>query len=107
MVSSSGTCRRDSVRISPASSWPPAGSRATSSTVSSPAMVPITWASPDRSIAEARKCAAPGGVRSTARLALPSAETISSPSSRISRDSGAPTAGSCGGGGAPPSSGTT
>ncbi len=44
-------------------------SRATTRIVSSPAIVPMTSARLARSIALARNCAAPGGVRSTARLA--------------------------------------
>ena len=54
------------------------GSREITSTVSSPAMVPSTSPSSALSRAEARKLAAPGGVRSTTRLALASAETSSS-----------------------------
>ena len=54
---------------------PPAGSRPMTRTVSSPAMVPRTLGSTDWSRAEARNCAAPGGVRRTTRLALDSALT--------------------------------
>ena len=51
----------------------PAGSRPMTRTVSSPAMVPRTSCSSALSKAEARYWAAPGGVRSTTRLALDSA----------------------------------
>ena len=54
-------------------------SRATTRMVSSPAMVPTTSARLARSMAEARNCAAPGGVRSTARLPDPSKDSSSSP----------------------------
>ena len=62
------------------------GSRAMTMTVSSPAMVPMASCSAARSIALARNCAAPGGVRSTIRLPEPSAETSSSASSLASRE---------------------
>ena len=55
------------------------GSRPMTSTVSSPAMVPRTSGNSVLSNAEARNWAAPGGVRSTTRLALASALTSSSP----------------------------
>ena len=45
-------------------------------------MVPTTYGSAARSMALARYCAAPGGVRSTARLPLASVDTNSSPSRR-------------------------
>ena len=76
-----------SARKRAASAGPPSGRRLITSTVSSPAMVPSTSSSSARSNAEARNCAAPGGVRSRARLAEASAETSSSPSSRASRAS--------------------
>ena len=66
---------------------PPAGSREITRTVSSPAIVPSTSPSSALSSAEARKLPAPGGVRSTHRLALASAETSSSSHSRASRAS--------------------
>ena len=50
-------------------SAPPRGSRVTSRTVSSPAMVPRIEGITEWSMARARKFAAPGGVRSTTRLA--------------------------------------
>jgi hypothetical protein len=56
-----------------------------SSTVSSPAMVPRTLLRSAWSSADAKNCAAPGGVRSTTRLALASALTSSSPQSRARR----------------------
>ena len=72
-----------------------AGSRATTTIVSSPAIVPMISGRPDRSNALARNCAAPGGVRSTTRLPLASAPVSSSRSSRLSR-SGACSAVRCG-----------
>ena len=72
-------------RVPPAAGADSSASRATTRIVSSPAMVPTTSGSPERSIALARNCAAPGGVRSTARLPLASAPVSSSRSSRISR----------------------
>src|SRR5699024_1247188 len=70
-----------------ASRSPPSGSRATSSTVSSPAIVPITSGITERSSAEARYWAPPGGVRTTTRLALASAETSRPSASRGRRAS--------------------
>ena len=64
---------------------PPSGSRVTSSTVSSPAMVPITVLSRLWSIEDARKCAPPGGVRRTTRLPEWSADTRSSARRRTMR----------------------
>ena len=60
-------------------------SRAMTRTVSSPAMVPSTAGRTEWSIADARNCAAPGGVRSTTRLPDASAVTSSSAHSRASR----------------------
>ena len=57
---------------------PPSGARVITRTVSSPAMVPRMSAGPTRSMAEAKYWAAPGGVRSTTRLADASAETSTS-----------------------------
>ena len=68
-----------------ARAWPPVGSRLMTRTVSSPAMVPRMSSSSALSKAQARNWAAPGGVRSTTRLAVASALTSSSPSSRASR----------------------
>ena len=65
-----------------ASSAPVIGSRATTKMVSSPAIVPTTYGRAARSIALARYWAAPGGVRSTARLPLASVDVSRSPSSR-------------------------
>ena len=64
---------------------PPAGSRPMTSRVSSPAMVPRMSPRSALSKALARNCAAPGGVRSTTRLALASALTSSSAHRRASR----------------------
>jgi hypothetical protein len=69
-----------------AATWaPPPGSRVTTNTLSSPAMVPITSAMVDRSMAEARNWAAPGGVRRMTRFAEASAVT-----SCFSQESGQP-----------------
>ena len=81
--------RATAARRSRRARWPPRGSRAMTRMVSSPATVPSTSGRPARSSALARKFAAPGGVRRTTRLALASAETSSSPSSRASRCGGA------------------
>jgi hypothetical protein len=53
--------------------------------VSSPAMVPRIDSQPTRSIAPAKYWAAPGGVRSTTRLAEASADTKISAHSRARR----------------------
>ena len=72
-------------RASATRASPPSGSRLMTSTVSSPAMQPRAALSSALSSAEARNCAAPGGVRSTTRLADASALTSSSAASRASR----------------------
>src|SRR3954464_3490598 len=84
-----------------ASAIPPRASRLMTSTVSSPAMQPSTAVSSALSSAEARNCAAPGGVRSTTRLAEGSAETSSSPARRGGGDpeGAAPWGGAAGRGG--------
>ena len=73
------SCARPSARSVPqssASARPTAeGSRDTIRIESSPAMVPRTPSSPTLSIADARYCAAPGGVFTTTRFADASADT--------------------------------
>src|SRR5690606_14192961 len=64
---------------------PPSGSVVITSTVSSPAIEPSTCGITASSIAEARNCAAPGGVRSTTMLPDAAALTSSSAHSRPSR----------------------
>src|SRR5699024_5755995 len=81
--SSSTPCARSRNRAARCS--PPVGSFVITRTVSSPAIVPRTSVSTDVSIADARNCAAPGGVRKTTRFAEASAETSSSVRSRPSR----------------------
>ena len=71
-----------------ATSAPPAGSREMTSTVSSPATVPRIEDQAAWSMAEARNCAAPAGVRSTTRFALGSALSRNSAAMRASRPGG-------------------
>ncbi len=89
-----GGNRRRSARLrnSAARASPPAGSLAMTRTVSSPATVPRMAGQAAWSMAEARNCAAPAGVRSTTRLALASAEVSSSLRYLTRRDDAPPRA---------------
>ena len=84
---------------------PPSGLRLINNSVSSPAMVPRIASQPTRSMAEAKYCAAPGGVRNTTRLADASADTSTSAHSRASRPSKLANSPTCGVR-SPPSPGT-
>ena len=68
---------------------PPTSSSVITSTVSSPATVPITASSPLRSRAEPTTCADPGGVRKTTKLPEDATSTTHSPITRRRWSSGA------------------
>src|SRR5699024_1244034 len=72
-----GSCSAYPIK-SDAKSGPPSASRLTTMMESSPAIVPKILANLAWSIAAAKNCAAPGGVRKTAMFADPSADNSNS-----------------------------